>query len=372
MSQRDYYEILGVSKTADESEIKKAFRKLAMKYHPDRNPDDQEAEANFKEVKEAYEILTDASKRAAYDRFGHAGVTGGMGGMHGGFGDVFGDVFGDIFGMRGGAGGRSTRPERGSDLRYTLDLTLEEAVDGTDVEIEIPAPRTCEKCDGSGAKSGTKPVACSMCQGAGQIHMQQGFFTIQQTCPQCQGAGDVIKERCSTCHGQGRVAQTRTLSVKVPAGVNTGDQIRLSGEGEAGVHGGPSGDLYVQVKIKAHAIFKRDDNDLYCDVPVSFTILALGGEIKVPTLKGAALLKIPAETQTGKLLRLKGHGVHRVRSSVKGDLMCRLIGETPVKLTEEQRALLQQFETSLQKGGSETHNPNNQSWFAKVKQFLHE
>jgi molecular chaperone DnaJ len=370
MSQRDYYEVLGVSKTADETEIKKSFRKLAMKYHPDRNPDDQDAEVRFKEAKEAYEVLTDASKRAAYDRFGHAGVNAGSGGSSAGFGDIFGDVFGDIFGQRG-ARGHSPRPERGADLRYNLELNLEEAIDGTDVEIEVPAARTCEKCEGSGAKPGTKPVTCTTCRGAGQIHMQQGFFTIQQTCPQCYGAGEMIADRCTTCHGQGRVEQTRKLSVKIPSGVDTGDRIRLSGEGEGGSHGGSAGDLYVQVKIKPHAIFTREDTDLHCEVPVSFTTLALGGEVKVPTLKGAAMLKIPAESQTGKVFRLKGHGVSRVRSSTKGDLLCRVTGETPVKLSDKQRELIQQLDESLQEGG-EKHNPNKQSWFTKVKKFMHD
>lgn len=369
MSQRDYYEVLGVAKTADETEIKKAFRKLAMKYHPDRNPDDQDAEVHFKEVKEAYEVLTDSAQRAAYDRFGHAGVNAGMGGGGAGFGDIFGDVFGDIFGRRGA--GHSPRPERGADLRYNLDLSLEEAVDGTEVEIEVPAARTCEKCDGSGAKPGTKPVSCTTCHGSGQLHMQQGFFTIQQTCPQCYGAGEMIKERCVTCHGQGRVQQTRKLSVKIPAGVDSGDRIRLSGEGEGGSHGGSPGDLYVQVKIKPHPVFTREDTDLHCEVPVSFTTLALGGEVKVPTLKGGAILKIPAESQTGKQFRLKGHGVSRVRSSTKGDLLCRVTSETPVNLTNKQRDLLQQLDDSLQEGG-EKHNPHKQSWFAKVKQFLND
>lgn len=371
MSKRDYYEVLSVSKTATQIEIKKSFRKLAMKYHPDRNPDNAEAEAKFKEVKEAYEILSDEQKRRIYDQFGHAGVSGaagGAGGFHsGGFGDAFGDIFGDIFG--GGRGGQQTRAERGADLRYNLELSLEEAVSGTEVEIEIPTWVQCGSCEGSGAKKGTKPESCASCQGTGQIHMQQGFFAIQQTCPHCQGTGEMIKDPCTDCHGQGRRRQTKKLSVKIPAGIDSGDRIRLAGEGEAGYHGGSAGDLYVQIKIKPHEFFTREDNDLYCEVPVSFTTLVLGGEIEVPTLDGRAMLKIPAEAQTGKLFRLRGKGIKGVRGHGTGDLICRVNAETPVNLTDEQRDLLHQLDELLVKGGDK-HNPKKSSWFDRVKKFF--
>jgi molecular chaperone DnaJ len=370
MSKRDYYEILGVEKTADEVEIKKSFRKLAMKYHPDRNPDDKDAELKFKEAKEAYEVLMEPQQRAAYDRFGHAGVNAGAQGHgHAGFGDIFGDFFGDIFGSAGG--GHSSAAARGSDLRYNLDLSLEDAVFGTTVEIEIPTWAECGKCSGTGAKPGTKPVACQACQGQGQIRMQQGFFMIQQTCPHCQGSGETIKDPCSTCHGQGREHQRKKLSVKIPAGIDTGERIRLSSEGEAGVHGGPAGDLYVQVKIKEHPIFIREEHDLYCDVPVSFTTLILGSEFEVPTLDGKATLKIPAESQHGKLIRIKGKGIKAIRGSHVGDLVCRVKAETPVNLSEEQRTLVAQLDALLQAGG-EKHNPEKQSWFNKVKKFFKE
>src|SRR5690606_20625171 len=329
MSKRDFYEVLGVSKSADAAEIKKAFRKLAMKYHPDRNPDDKSAEAKFKEVNEAYEVLSDEQKRAAYDRYGHAGVdpNAGGGGFHAGaggasFSDIFGDVFGDIFGGGGRAGGRNNR---GSDLRYTLELDLEEAVKGTTVEIRVPTLVHCDTCDGTGAKKGTSPVTCTTCNGIGQIRMQQGFFSVQQTCPSCRGSGKIIKDPCGDCHGQGRKEKRKTLSVKIPPGVDTGDRIRLAGEGEAGVNGGPAGDLYVQVAVRDHAIFRREGKDLYTEVPISFADAALGGELEVPTLEGRVKLKIPVETQTGKLFRLRGKGVTPVRGGNPGDLLCRVI-----------------------------------------------
>lgn len=369
MQKRDYYEILGVSRNVSEIEIKKSFRKLAMKYHPDRNPNDEQAEIRFKEVKEAYEILSNPQKRQAYDQFGHAGVNNssfGKGAGFSDFGEAFGDIFGDIF-STGSRGGQA----RGSDLRYNLELMLEEAVRGTEIEIEVPTWVQCKPCNGSGAKKGTKPAICSTCHGKGQVHMQQGFFAIQQTCPECHGSGQRIKEPCPQCQGQGRVHERKKLSVKIPAGIDNGDRIRLSGEGEVGANGGPVGDLYVQMKIKPHSIFTREDSNLYCEVPVCFATLVLGGEFDVPTLDGRVTLKIPAETQTGKVFRLRGKGVKSVRGGAVGDLFCRVDAETPVNLTEVQRELLQQFDASLQSGGDK-HNPQKQSWFDKVKQFFKE
>jgi molecular chaperone DnaJ len=373
MSKRDYYEILGVSKDADEKEIKKSYRREAMKYHPDRNPDDPDAESKFKEATEAYDVLMDGEKRAAYDRFGHAGVDPNMGGGAGGFGggnfsDIFGDVFGDIFGGGGGGRGRGG-PQRGSDLRYTLDISLEDAVKGTTVEIRVPTLSACETCDGSGAKKGSKPTTCGTCGGAGQVRMQQGFFQVQQTCPTCRGRGQSISDPCGSCHGQGRVEKTKTLSVKVPPGVDTGDRIRLSGEGEAGPDGGPAGDLFVQMSVKQHPIFERDGKHLYCEVPITFVDAALGGELEVPTLDGRVKLKIPAETQTGKLFRLRGKGVKPVRGGSVGDLLCRATVETPVKLNKKQKELLREFQESLGEGGH-SQSPRQTSWFEGVKSFF--
>ena len=373
MSKRDYYEVLGVSKSTDEKDIKKAYRRVAMKYHPDRNPDDPDADSKFKEATEAYDILMDEEKRAAYDRFGHAGVDPSMGGGAGGFGggnfsDIFGDVFGDIFG--GGGGGRGHGgPQRGSDLRYTLDISLEDAVRGTTVEIRVPSLSTCEKCDGSGAKKGSSPTTCGTCGGAGQVRMQQGFFQVQQACPTCRGRGKTISDPCNSCPGQGRVEKTRTLSVKVPPGVDTGERIRLSGEGEAGPEGGPSGDLFVQMSVRQHNIFERDGKNLYCEVPITFVDAALGGELEVPTLDGRVKLKIPAETQTGKLFRLRGKGVKPVRGGSVGDLLCRAVVETPVNLTKEQKSLMEQFQTTLGKTGH-AQSPRQTSWFEGVKSFF--
>lgn len=374
MSKRDYYEVLGVSRDVDNKDLKRAYRKLAMKYHPDRNPDDADADNKFKEATEAYEILGDADKRAAYDRYGHAGVDpnagggGGFGGGNGNFGDIFGDVFGDIFGGGGGRGGQGG-PQRGSDLRYNMELTLEEAVRGVEKNIRIPTLTTCDTCDGSGAKPGTSPKTCSTCNGVGQVRMQQGFFSVQQTCPTCRGKGTIIEDPCNSCHGRGVKEETKTLSVKIPAGVDTGDRIRLSGEGEAGAMGGPSGDLYVQVSVKDHALFHRDGRNLYCDVPISIVDAALGGELEVPTLDGRVKLKIPAETQSGKLFRLRGKGVVPVRGGAAGDLLCRVQVETPVKLTSEQKDLLTQFQASLK---GEKHSPQKKSWFEGVKRFFEE
>ncbi|WP_099074150.1 molecular chaperone DnaJ [Proteus alimentorum] len=374
MAKRDFYEVLGLSKSADEKEIKRAYKRLAMKYHPDRNQGDKESEAKFKEIKEAYEILSDAQKRAAYDQYGHAAFEqGGFGGQGGGgfgggadFGDIFGDVFGDIF----GGGRRQQRAARGSDLQYNMDLTLEEAVRGVAKEIRIPTLETCDKCHGSGAKEGTSAETCSTCHGAGQVHLRQGFFTVQQACPTCHGRGKVIKEPCSKCHGDGRVERAKTLSVKIPAGVDTGDRIRLSGEGEAGENGAPAGDLYVQVHVRQHHIFERDGNNLYCEVPINFAIAALGGEIEVPTLDGRVKLKIPAETQTGKMFRMKGKGVKSVRSSSIGDLMCRVVVETPVKLNEKQKELMQQLGESFGGKSGEKNTPRSKSFLDGVKKFF--
>lgn len=373
MAKRDYYEVLGVGKDANDAELKKAYRRLAMKYHPDRNPDDTVAEEKFKEAKEAYEILTDSQKRAAYDQYGHAGVdpqAGGFGGGGGGagFSDVFNDIFGDIFGG-GGGGGRGQSQQRGSDLRYNLELSLEEAVKGNTVQIRVPSYSSCKACNGTGARKGSAPVTCTTCGGVGQVRMQQGFFSVQQTCPTCRGAGTIIKDPCLECNGQGRVQDQRTLSVKIPAGVDTGDRIRLSGEGEAGAHGAPSGDLYVQVHVKDHDLFTRDGNNLHCDVPINIVTAALGGELEVPTLDGRVKLKIPLETQTGKLFRLRGKGVRSVRSGAQGDLLCRIIVETPVNLSKRQRELLEEFDNSMK---GDKNSPNAKRWFDGVKKFFEE
>jgi molecular chaperone DnaJ len=374
MSKRDYYEVLGVQRNATEAEIKKAFKRLAMKHHPDRNPDSKEAEEKFKEAKEAYDVLSDEQKRAAYDQFGHDGVAGmgggyGAGGFGGGgasFSDIFGDVFGDIFGGARGGGGQ--RVYRGADLRYNLELSLEEAVAGTTVKIRVPTLVTCEECGGSGAKKGSSPTTCPTCHGQGQVRMQQGFFSLQQTCPRCHGSGKIISDPCNACHGEGRVQKSKTLSVKVPAGVDTGDRIRLSGEGEAGENGGPPGDLYVQIAVREHAIFKRDGNDLFCEVPISFATAALGGELDVPTLDGRVKLKVPAESQSGKLFRLRGKGVKSVRGAQVGDLLCKIMVETPVNLTGKQKELLRDFDESMK--GNNRHSPKHSSWLDGVKKFF--
>jgi molecular chaperone DnaJ len=370
MSKRDYYEVLGVAKTVDTAELKKAYRRLAMKFHPDRNPDDANAEVKFKEAKEAYEVLADDQKRAAYDRFGHAAVEGSAAGGHGGgasFSDIFGDVFGDIFG--GARGGAASGAGRGSDLRYTLELDLEEAVKGTTIEIDVPTLVSCEPCRGSGAKPGTQAKNCTTCNGVGQIRMQQGFFSVQQTCPSCRGKGKTIGDPCISCRGQGRVEKTKKLSVKIPPGVDTGDRIRLSGEGEAGAQGGQTGDLYVQVAVREHAIFRREGADLYCEVPISFADAALGGELEVPTLEGRVKLKIPPETQTGKLFRLRGKGVSPVRGGGPGDLLCRVVIETPVRLNKRQKELIKELQDSLE-GTDQQQSPKISSWFEGVKNFF--
>ncbi len=376
MAKRDYYEVLGVNRDASDEEIKKAYRKLAMKFHPDRNPDNPKAEEQFKEAKDAYEILSDKQKRGAYDQFGHAGVDpsaggAGMGGAGmGGFADAFSDIFGDIFGGRaGGGGGGRANVYRGADLRYNLEVNLEDAARGTETRIRIPTMAECDTCHGSGAKKGSEPKTCPTCGGHGQVRMQQGFFSIQQTCPKCHGTGRYIADPCNTCHGAGRVKQHKTLSVKIPAGIDEGDRIRLSGEGEPGVNGGPAGDLYVQVHLKPHTVFQRDHDDLHCEMPVSFTTAALGGEIEIPTLDGVAKLKVPAETQTGRVFRLRGKGIKGVRSIGHGDLLCHVVVETPVSLTERQRELLREFD-DLSRSNSAKHNPKAQGWMDKVRDFF--
>jgi len=374
MSKRDYYEILGVNRDASDEELKKAYRKLAMKHHPDRNPDNPKAEEHFKEAKEAYEILSDASKRTAYDQYGHAGVDqqagmGGGGAGMGGFADAFGDIFGDIFGGGGGGRGGRSNVYRGADLRYNLEISLEDAARGAETKIRIPTMEKCEPCNGSGAKAGTQPVTCTTCGGHGQVRMQQGFFSIQQTCPRCHGSGKMVQSPCPSCQGVGRVKQHKTLVVKIPSGVDEGDRIRLSGEGEDGVNGGPPGDLYVVIQIKPHQVFQRDHDDLHCEMPISFTVAALGGEIDIPTLDGHAKIKIPAETQSGKVFRLRGKGIKGVRSQHHGDLMCHMVVETPVSLTERQKELLRELESINQEDGPR-HNPRAKSWMDKVKQFF--
>ncbi|MDI7240924.1 molecular chaperone DnaJ [Providencia huaxiensis] len=371
MAKRDFYEVLGLERNASEKDIKRAYKRLAMKHHPDRNQGDKESEDKFKEIKEAYEVLSDEQKRAAYDQYGHAAFEqGGMGG--GGFGggadfsDIFGDVFGDIF----GGGRRQQRPSRGSDLQYNMELTLEEAVRGVTKEIRIPTLETCDVCHGNGAKPGTSADTCSTCHGMGQVHMRQGFFSVQQPCPTCHGRGKVIKDPCNKCHGHGRVERYKTLSVKIPAGVDTGDRVRLSGEGEAGENGAPAGDLFVQVHVLPHNIFERDGNNLHCEVPINFADAALGGEIEVPTLDGRVKLKIPAETQTGKIFRMKGKGVKSVRGGLQGDLMCHIVVETPVKLNEKQKELLKEFGESLGGKSGEKNSPRSKSFLDGVKKFF--
>lgn len=372
MSKRDYYEVLGVARDASDRDIKKAFRRMAMKYHPDRNPDDKQAEESFKEVNEAYEVLSDNQKKAAYDRYGHDAVNGqggfGGGGADGGFGDIFGDVFGDIFGG-GGGGRRRSSVQRGADLRYSMDMSLEDAVRGLETTIKVPTLVGCETCNGSGAKPGTQPTTCGTCGGVGQVRMQQGFFSVQQTCPACHGEGKIVSDPCTDCHGHGRKERTKTLSVKIPAGVDTGDRIRLSGEGEAGTNGGPSGDLYVQVNVLDHPIFDRDGKHLYCEVPISFVDAALGGELEVPTLDGRVKLKVPAETQTGKLFRLRNKGITPVRGGSTGDLLVRAVVETPVKLNSRQKELLKEFQQEMDQG-KDKHSPKKSGFFDSVKKFF--
>ena len=378
MAKRDYYTVLGVGRDASEEDIKKSYRKLAMKHHPDRNPEDKHAEDKFKEAKEAYEVLTDTRKRAAYDQFGHAGVdpSAGFGAGagargaegFGGFADAFGDIFGEIFGQQRG-GGRGGGMFRGADLRYNLELSLEEAARGSEVKIRIPSMQECENCHGNGAKPGTQPKSCTTCHGRGEVRVSQGFFSIQQTCPQCHGTGKIVPEPCLTCSGAGRVKKHKTLSVKIPAGVDQDDRIRLTSEGESGMNGGPPGDLYVVVSLKPHAVFQRDGADLHCEMPISFATAALGGEIEIPTLDGHAKIKIPVETQTGQVFRLKNKGIRPVRGSVTGDLYCHVSLETPVNLTARQKEILREFE-AINEEDPAAHSPRAKNWFDRVREFF--
>jgi molecular chaperone DnaJ len=374
MAKRDFYEVLGVAKNANDEEIKKAYRKLAMKYHPDRNPGNQEAEEKFKEAKAAYEILSTPEKRAAYDRHGHAGVDPNMAGGGGGagfsdFSDAFGDIFGEIFGGAGARRGGGSPVYRGADLRYNMEVTLEQAAAGMDTQVRVPSWDECGTCKGTGAKPGTKPQTCGTCGGAGVVRMQQGFFSVQQTCPRCHGTGKIIPEPCQTCDGVGRVKTNKTLEVKIPAGIDDGMRIRLSGKGEPGVNGGPSGDLYVEVRIKQHTVFNREGDNLHCEMPVSFVEAALGGEIEIPTLSGKAVFTIPEGTQTGKTFRLRGKGIKGVRSAYPGDLFCHVVVETPVRLTDRQKELLRELDSTMQ-ADSQKHSPQAKSWMDKVKAFF--
>ena len=373
MAKRDYYEILEVERTAEAAVIKSAYRKKAMQYHPDRNPDNPEAETAFKEVNEAYEILKDPQKRGAYDRYGHAAFDNGGGGGAGargfggmgGFSDIFEDLFGDFMG--GGGGNGRTRAPRGSDLRYNLEISLEDAYHGKKMELKIPTTAPCESCDGTGAEAGSEPVTCESCHGAGKIRAQQGFFTIERTCPVCQGQGQVIKNPCKTCRGEGRVHKEKTLSVNIPAGVDDGNRIRLSGEGEAGMRGGPPGDLYIFLTVADHRIFQRDGQNIHCRVPIPMMTAALGGDIEVPTLDGArAKVSITAGTQSGRKFRLRGKGMPIINSHSHGDMYIHTIVETPVNLTKRQKELLKEFDAA----GKGAHSPESEGFFARVKDFL--
>ncbi len=371
MAKRCYYETLGVGRQASDTEIKGAFRKLAMQYHPDRNPGDGESEVRFKEINEAYEALKDPQKRAAYDQFGHAAFDGSGAGAHHGFGNDFAssmsDIFDDLFGeFMGGRRGRSSRT-RGADLRYNMEITLEEAYHGKAAELRLPTGVTCETCSGSGAKPGTSPVTCQMCSGHGKVRTSQGFFSIERSCPQCQGRGEVIETPCDDCGGSGRVTHERTLSINIPPGVEDGTRIRLSGEGEAGLRAGPPGDLYIFLSVKPHEIFQRDGADLFCRVPISITRAALGGQFEVPTMDGGrSRVKVPPGTQTGKQFRLKSKGMPILRSNQLGDLYIQTVIETPVNLTRRQKELLEEFE----KAAEEANNPESSGFFARVKEFL--
>jgi molecular chaperone DnaJ len=371
MSKRDYYEVLGVSRTCTEVELKTAFRKLAMLHHPDRNPGDTECEHKFKELNEAYDVLKDGDKRAAYDRFGHAAFEqGGMGGAQGfssDFGSAFADIFEGIFGMQGGRGGRSSGRERGSDLRYNMEITLEDAFEGKTAQVRIPTSVTCEACSGSGAKAGTKPKTCATCGGMGKIRHAQGFFTLERTCPTCQGRGQVIDDPCKACDGAGRVTRERALSVNIPAGVEDGTRIRLAGEGEAGVRGGPPGDLYIFLSLAPHEFFQRDGADLHCRVPVSMVTAALGGDFEVPAIDGSKTkVKVPPGTQTGRRFRLNSKGMPVLRSKQTGDMYVQVSVETPQNLNKRQRELLAEFA----KLSSDENQPESAGFFGRVKDFL--
>jgi molecular chaperone DnaJ len=378
MSKADYYELLGASKTADEKELKSAFRKMAMKHHPDRNPDDAGAEAKFKEINEAYEVLKDPQKRAAYDQYGHAAFEqggggfggGGFGGGAGGFSDIFEDIFGEMMGGgagRRGGGARSGGRERGADLRYNMEVSLEDAFNGKSAEISVPTAVGCETCSGSGAKPGSSPVTCNTCGGVGRVRASQGFFSVERTCPECQGRGEVISDPCGDCHGQGRVTKERTLSVDIPAGIEDGVRIRLGGEGEAGARGGPPGDLYIFLSIKSHEFFQRDGADLFCKIPISMATAALGGQFEVACLDSTkSRVKVPEGTQTGKQFRLRGKGMPIMRSSDFGDLYIQVVTETPQNLSKRQRELLEEFEEI----SSKENNPESEGFFKRMKSFL--
>mgnify|MGYP000919002036 FL=1 len=373
MAKRDFYEVLGIARGASADEIKKAYRSKAKELHPDRNQDNPAAEAQFKEVNEAYECLKDDQKKAAYDRFGHAAFDGGMGGGPRGpqgnadfasaFSDVFEDLFGDFMGGRGG--GARTRAARGSDLRYNMRVTLEEAFKGVQKTINVPTALNCTACNGTGAEGATEPQTCPTCAGMGKVRAQQGFFTVERTCPTCNGAGQIVKNPCKVCRGAGRVEKDRSLSVNIPAGVETGTRIRLGGEGEAGLRGGPAGDLYIFIEVREHAIFQRDGVNLYCRIPVSMATAALGGEVEVPTIDGGrSMVKVPAGSQTGKQMRLRGKGMPALRGGGSGDMLIEVAVETPINLTTRQRELLREFEAL-----SENNNPEATSFFSKVKNF---
>jgi molecular chaperone DnaJ len=379
MAKRDYYDVLGAKKGASAEELKKAYRTKAKELHPDRNSDNPNAEAQFKEVNEAYDVLKDADKKAAYDRYGHAAFEGGMGGggQRGGFGgggqgdfgsafsDVFEDLFGDFMGRGGGGGGGRSRAQRGSDLRYNLRVSLEEAYAGVPKTINVPTSVACDSCRGTGAEGGSEPTTCPTCSGMGKVRAQQGFFTVERTCPTCNGAGQIVKNPCKSCHGHGRIEKERALSVNIPAGVETGTRIRLAGEGEAGLRGGPTGDLYIFIEVKEHPIFQRDGAHLFCRVPISFATAALGGEVEVPTIDGGkARVKVPAGSQTGKQMRLRAKGMPALRGGGVGDMLLELAVETPVNLTSRQRELLREFEEL-----SEDNNPEGRTFFSKVKGF---
>jgi molecular chaperone DnaJ len=384
MAKRDYYEVLGVQRNASDDDLKKSYRKLAMKYHPDRNQGEgaKKAEEQFKEAKEAYEMLSDGQKRAAYDQYGHAGVDPNAAGTgfrpgagqegFGGFAEAFGDIFGDIFGGQQGGRARGAGGQqvyRGSDLSYAMEISLEEAAHGKETQIRIPSWEECDTCHGTGAKPGTSAKVCPHCNGSGTVHLRQGFFSIQQTCPHCHGSGKIIPEPCTACNGAGKLKKNKTLEVKIPAGINEGMRIRSAGNGEPGSNGGPSGDLYIEIRIKQHEIFERDGDDLHCTVPVGLTSASLGGQVEVPTLGGKAEIEIPEGTQHGKTFRLRGKGIKGLRSSYPGDLYCHIAVETPVKLTEHQRKLMKELDEAFKKGG-ERHSPTSRSWADKVKDMF--
>ncbi|MCW5197646.1 molecular chaperone DnaJ [Buchnera aphidicola] len=373
MNKKDYYEILNISKSANDREIKRAYKRLAVKYHPDRNNNSKYSEKKFKEIKEAYEILINPEKRSAYDQYGHSAFEQNSSGsdFNGSFtsstdfGDIFGDVFGDIF-----ESNNQRENYRGSDLQYNISLNLEEAVKGTVKEIHIPSLQKCHSCDGKKTQKGTVPENCNTCHGKGNIHMRKGFFTVQQTCPSCQGQGKFIKNPCSTCNGHGRIQKSKKLSIKIPAGIDNNDKIRLNNEGEAGENGASSGDLYIKINIKKHSIFTRQKNDLYCEIPINFTLAALGGIVEVPTLNTKVKIKIPPETQTGKIFRIKGKGVQSIRNYMTGDLLCKIIVETPINLNQYQKTLLKNLNNSLKGTKGEKNNPKSKKFFDGVKKFF--